>query len=205
MVCSSCGKMNADGVSFCEYCGTNLRPATAVAPAAAFTEPVAPTAADVAKLSKSLLNSLSLGDKFTGVGALAAMLGFFLPWVSTPDLGALTPLLGELGASGLAHVSLNGVDLAKFIGAVYFYLLAPVAAGILCYYSMRSPAPRRLLMAGFLVLIGSICGPGVMLSLIFVPMIQSVAGAGFWLIGLGYCAIATGGLITIGEVGKTAR
>ncbi len=95
--------------------------------------------------------------------------------------------------------------MAKLFGAAYIFLLAPVAAGVLCYLSMRAPAPRRLLMAGFLVLIGSICGPGILLELIFIPLIQSVAGAGFWLLGLGYCAIAAGGLITIGISGKTAH
>jgi hypothetical protein len=36
-------------------------------------------------------------------------------------------------------------------------------------------------------------------------MIQSVAGAGYWLLGLGFSAIAAGGLIAIGQVAKTVR
>jgi hypothetical protein len=54
-------------------------------------------------------------------------------------------------------------------------------------------------------MIGSLCGPGIIVELLFIPLVQSVAGAGLWLLGLGYCAITAGGLITIGTLGKTAR
>lgn len=210
MNCSACGKTNVDGVSFCEFCGARMQsvPASssesqAARPAPA--QPAPPSAAEVAQMGKSLLGSLSLGEKFAGAGAIAAVLGFFLPWVSTPDLGPLAGLLGQLGASELNHISLSGVDLAKFVGAVYLILLAAIAAGVLFYFSRKVATPQKLLMGGFLVMIGSLCGPGIIASLLFVPMIQSVSGAGLWLLGLGFCSIAAGGLITIGTLGKTAR
>ncbi|MGA2673034.1 MAG: hypothetical protein ABSE99_07370 [Terracidiphilus sp.] len=156
-------------------------------------------------MGKSFLNSLSLGEKFIGAGAIAAAFGFFLPWVSTPDMGPLSGLLGQLGASELNHVSLSGVDMAKVVGAVYLILLAAIASGVLFYFSRRAASPQKLLMGGFQVMIGSICGPGIIVELLFVPLIQSVAGAGLWLMGLGFCSIAAGGLITIASVGKTAR
>ncbi len=210
MNCTACGKTNADGVSFCEFCGANLRSASASSsqpgvarPAPA--QPVPPSAADVAQMGKSLLGSLTLGEKFVGAGTIAAVLGFFFPWISTPDLGPLTGLLGQMGAAELNHMSYSGVDLAKFVGAVYLILLAAIAAGVLFYFSRRMATPQKLLIGGFLVMIGSLCGPMIIAELLFVPLIQSVAGAGLWLMGLGFCCIAAGGLITIGTLGKTAR
>jgi hypothetical protein len=210
MNCSACGNANANGVLFCEFCGADLRSrsipnveAPISRPAAA--PPAPPSAAEVAAMGKSFLNSLSLGEKFIGAGAIAAAFGFFLPWVSTPDMGPLSGLLGQLGASELNHVSLSGVDMAKVVGAVYLILLAAIASGVLFYFSRRAASPQKLLMGGFQVMIGSICGPGIIVELLFVPLIQSVAGAGLWLMGLGFCSIAAGGLITIASVGKTAR
>jgi hypothetical protein len=110
-----------------------------------------------------------------------------------------------MGGAELNHVSLSGVDLAKFVGAVYFILLAAIAAGILFYFSRKSAAPQKLLMGGFLIMIGSLCGPLIIALLLFVPMIQSVAGMGLWLLGLGFCSITAGGLISIGTLGKTAH
>jgi len=210
MNCSACGKANSDGVSFCEFCGTSLRAGSAsssepVVARSAPAQSAVPSAADVAQMGKSLLGSLSLGEKFVGAGTIAAVLGFFLPWISTPDLGPLAGLFGQMGASELNHISLSGVDVAKIVGAVYLILLAPIAAGVLFYFSRKAATPQKLLMGGFLVMIGSLCGPGIVAELLFVPMIQSVAGAGLWLLGLGFSSIAAGGLITIGALGKTAR
>jgi hypothetical protein len=213
MNCSACGKANADGVSFCEYCGANMHAQSATTPVAAApyvapaapAQPAAPSASEVAQLGKSFLNSLSLGEKFVGVGVIASVVGFFLPWVSSPDLGDLGALLGPMAQMGSTHVSLSGLDVAKFVGAVYFILLAAIAAGILLYFSKKAATAHKLLMAGFQVLIGSLFGPGFIGALFFIPMIQSVSGAGFWLVGLGYCSIAAGGLITIGTMGKTVR
>ena len=50
MNCSACGKANADGVSFCEYCGANMRAQSATnpvmaAPGGAPAAPAPPSAA----------------------------------------------------------------------------------------------------------------------------------------------------------------
>lgn len=206
MNCSACGKPNVDGVSFCEFCGARLSAgSTSSTPQVAKTASTPPSAAEVAQMGKSFLNSLSLGEKFIGAGTVAAVLGFFLPWVSTPDLGPLAGLLGQAGASELNHISLSGVDVAKFVGAAYFILLAAIAAGVLFYFSRKAVNAQKLLISGFQVMIGSLFGPGYIGALLFVPMIQSVAGAGFWLLGLGFCSIAAGGLISIAELAKIVR
>lgn len=208
MICTSCGRMNTDGVLFCEYCGTELRLRTLASgdpmPASVTGYPAPPSAAQVAQMGRSILGSLTMGEKFVGAGVVAAVLGFFLPWFSTPNLGALSGIFSQLGVT-LNQVSFSGVDVAKFIGAVYLILLVPIAAGVLFYYSRTASTSQKLLMSGFQVMIGSLYGPVIIADMLFVPMIQSMAGVGLWLLGLGYCAIAAGGLITIGTVGKAIR
>ena len=180
MNCSACGKANADGVSFCEFCGANMRAQSATTPVmatpvgapAAPAQPPAPSAADVAQMGKSFFNALSLGEKFIGPGVIAAVIGFFLPWVSTPDLGSLGGLFGSLGAgagaSEINHLSYSGVDAAKLSGAVYLVLLAAIASGVLLYLSRRVAPPQKLLMGGFQVMIGSLCGPLIIAEGIYV-------------------------------------
>jgi hypothetical protein len=157
-------------------------------------------------MGKSFLNSMSLGEKFIGAGTIAAVLGFFLPWISTagldyfPAARIVMQLIHESST-----VSISGVDAAKVVGSVYFILLAGIASGVLFYFARKALPAQKLLISGFHVMIGSLFGPLLIALLLFIPMIQSAAGFGFWLLGLGFCSIAAGGLITIGTLGKTAR
>jgi zinc ribbon protein len=209
MICTACGKANVDGAAFCENCGTRLQaqpavnsgpgpgtippgPGTATPgppPATPFNYPVAPVAMHHGVSSGqmgTLIASMSMGEKVSGGGAVAAALGFFLPWISVEA----------------TRTSLNGMDLGKSSGATYFILLNVIAAGALCYLSSQAPPAKKLLYAGYLVLLGAICGPITILSLLFVSQLSSVAGFGLWLVGLGYCAIAEGGLMTIRNFSK---
>jgi hypothetical protein len=216
MNCFACGKTNADGVSFCEFCGASLRsaPASTSAPLVSRTAPPqpAPSAADVAQVGKSFVNSLSLGEKLVGAGVIAAVLGFFLPAVSisVPDragevVGLLMGFLGQSGGIDNTHASISLFDVTKILGVVYFILLLAIAAGVLFYFSRNALTPQKLLISGFQVVIGSLYGPGLIVALLFVPGMGSIAGIGYWLLGLGFCAIAAGGLTTIGTLGKTAH
>lgn len=212
MVCPACGKANAEGVSFCEFCGASVRLAAATAggPTIAIATPT-PSAAEVAQmgkqLGKSFVSSLSLGEKFVGVGAIAATLGFFMPFISAPDLGELGSVIASINpaAQEATHASVSLFAATKLLGAIYFILLTAIASGVLFYLGRNAPAAKKMLMGGFQVMIGSLLGPGFVFALLFVPMIQSVAGAGYWLLTLGYCSIAAGGLITIGTLGKTTH
>lgn len=198
MICTACGKANVDGSAFCEQCGTRLQaqpatiPATAApgpTPAPPFAFPVAPAAPPTGASSVQigpLIASMSLGEKVVGGGAVAGAVGFFLPWISV----------------AATRTSLNGMDLGKSSGATYFILLNVIIAGVLCYLSSQALPAKKLLYAGYLVLLGAICGPATILSLIFVSQLSSVAGFGLWLVGLGYCAIAEGGLMTIRNFSK---
>lgn len=209
MLCSSCGRDNAAAVSFCEFCGVDLRRAVpAGAPATVASAPdTAAAAAVIAQAGKTLVKSLTLGEKFSAVGAAAAILGFFFPFVSSPNLGSLSDLVGGMSgaAAALAHASFSLLDFSKLLGAVYFILLAAITSGVLFWVSRQAPSSRKLLISGFQVMIGSLLGPVCMVALFFVPLIQSVAGMGYWLTGLGFCAIAAGGLITIAELAKSSR
>ncbi len=217
MYCAGCGKENANGVSFCEFCGVSLRPrptASGAAPAPALAAPApaaTPSAAEVAELGKSLVNSLPTGQKFVGVGVIAAVLGFFLPAISisVPEkAGAVVGLLlGFLGESGgdATHASISLFDMTKLLGVVYFILLLAIASGVLFYFSQKATTPSKLLIGGFQIVIGSLYGPSTIGALLFVPGMGSIAGIGYWLVGLGFCSIAAGGLITISTLGKTAH
>jgi zinc-ribbon domain len=205
MTCTACGKANVDGAAFCENCGARLQaqpgintgtatpgPGTATpapAPATPFNYPVQPVVMHPGASTNqmgTLIASMSMGEKVSGGGAVAATLGFFLPWISV----------------AATKTSLNGMDLGKSSGATYFILLNVIAAGVLCYLSSQAPPAKKLLYAGYLVFLGAICGPATLLSLIFVSPLSSVAGFGLWLVGLGYCAIAEGGLMTIRSFSK---
>lgn len=208
MNCVACGKANIDGGSFCEFCGVNLRSEASPnggsqIPRAAPTQPMPPSAAEVAQIGRSILNSLSLGDKFVTAGTIAAVLGFFLPWFSSPDISSVLALLGRREA--VERISLSGVDLAQLVGAVYFVLLAGISAGLLFYFSRKTTSAKKLLINGFHVMIGSLFGPGLIGALLFIPLIQSVSGAGFLLLGVGFSSIAAGGLISISALAKTMR
>jgi hypothetical protein len=132
-------------------------------------------------MASALIASLSMGEKISGGGAIAAAVSFFLPWISAAELGT----------------SASGFGLGKTVGAVYLILLLAVAAAALCYLSSKASPAKKLMYAGYLVLIGALCGPANLLALLTVSQVQSVAGMGLWLLALGYTAIAAGGLMTI--------
>jgi hypothetical protein len=198
MVCTACGKTNPDSAMFCEQCGTSLRPQPAAAPGAAAPPPPAAgpvpvSTAQFAQSGEALIASLSLGEKISGAGAIAAVVGFFLPWITYATPAVLT---------AATTTSLSGLDLGKTIGAVYLILLNAALAAVVCYMSSKAAPPRKLIFAGWLVFIGALCGPANLMALIFVSKLSAIAGAGLWIFSLGYTAIATGGLMTIREFSK---
>lgn len=211
MNCSACGSPLPDGSVFCESCGARLGAASVPAsPAAAAwagaTQPApVPSATAIAEMSGMLIKSLSLGERLAAMGSLAAVLGFFLPWVSGPDLKSLGNLSTLLGPAGVATTSYSGLDAARVWGATYFILVAAVTSGVLFFVASKATFSGKLSIGGFQVMIGSLIGPGVVFALLFIPFMQSVAGSGLWLTGLGFCSIVAGGLVTIGHLGHMVR
>lgn len=208
MNCAACGNALSEGALFCEFCGAAQKATPATGPAIGV--PIGqrsgavsvPATVSRAELGEILLKSLSLGEKFAGAGALAAIVGFFLPWVS-PDIGSSGNLMGMLGGAALANARYSGFDAAKLWGGVYLILAAAVASGVLFFVSGKAAYSRKLMISGFQVMIGSIPGPTIVVLLLFVPFTQTVAGIGLWLTGLGFCSVAAGGLITISHLGNS--
>ncbi len=202
MICTACGKTNIDTAAFCEQCGASLRAQPAAAPAAAAPAPAPPppgpvpaspaspsiSAAQVAQQGEALLASLSLGEKISGAGAIISIIAFFLPWVSITTPAILT---------AATTTSLTGLDLGKTDGAVYLIPLIAAVAAALCYMSSKAAPARKLIIAGYLVFIGALCGPATLTALIFVSQLHAIAGFGLWLFSLGCTAISVGGLMTI--------
>jgi hypothetical protein len=152
-----------------------------------------------------LIKSLSLGEKLAALGSLAAVLGFFLPWASGPNLGSLGNLSTLVGQTGVATTTYSGFDAAKIWGGIYLILAAAVTSGVLFFAAGKGVFSKKLMVSGFQVMIGSLVGPAIVFTLLFIPFIQSVAGLGLWLTGLGFCSIAAGGLVTIGQLGRMVR
>ncbi|MGB7136532.1 MAG: hypothetical protein WBD46_14670 [Acidobacteriaceae bacterium] len=196
MLCASCGKENAAAVAFCTFCGTQM---------AGPAKPSSGAASDAGKAALSFVSSLSLTEKIAGAGAILALIGFFLPFIAIPGLGDLAAMAIPDPTGGTPTIpssSLSLLGLAKFAGAVYFILLGALASGALLYFARSAAYARKMLLNGIQVMIGSMVGPGAILALLFASSVRSVAGAGFWIVGLGYCCIAFGGLMTIAQLAK---
>lgn len=216
MFCSSCGKNNPAAGPFCTFCGASMAAAnagggTTSIPSAAKPSAAAAAATDAGKKAVSFLSALTLADKFALAGPVIAFIGFFLPFVTMPDLGGLTGLTAaDLAAAAAAsgqpapdlHPSISLFGLAKYSGSVYFILLAILVSGALFYLALKASRSRKLFISGFQVMIGSMIGPGTLLALIFASIVRSMAGFGFWVVSLGFCCIVVGGLMTIAQHAK---
>jgi hypothetical protein len=168
--------------------------------------------ASAVQMESPFKNSPLSGDMFIGTGVIAAVFGFFLPIVSlsVPDKAAqaidfLPSFLGQSAGEHTTDASISLFDVTKLWGVVYFVLLLAIASAVLFYFSKKAATPQRLLISGFQVAIGSLIGPGTIVALFFVPEIRSVAGIGYLMLGLGFCSITAGGLITISTLGKELR
>jgi hypothetical protein len=211
MFCPACGKENPDATAFCMSCGTQLAAptgamATATGPAVTASPAAAPSAsANAGAMAVSFLSALSLPEKIAGAGALVAIIGFFLPFIAIPGLGDLAALAMQQDPTSAASIpssSLSLLGLGKFAGAVYFILIGALASAGVLWLARNAPYPRRMLLNGVQIMIGSMIGPGALLALLFASTVRSVAGVGFWVVGLGYSAIAVGGLMTIAQLSK---
>ena len=197
MFCPKCGKENPEDSTFCESCGARMT----TAPVRRGANPPVPQVSRE-QLGAMLLKSMTLGEKFTAVGSLAGILGFFLPWGSLPNFGSFDPtsLLG--GARTLSTSAVSGLDMARMWGGFYLLLVGPVIAGVLFFLAGKASTEKKLTTGAFQILIGSLVGPQMLSAILFMPMGQQVAGLGLWLSALGYSAIAAGGIISIAQLAR---
>lgn len=209
MFCPSCGNEIPKDSVFCEFCGARrvsdpLPPSAGATPVTAVS---APPQLDREQLGGLLLKSMTLGDKFVALGSVAGILGFFLPWGTMPnlDIGSILQRGFPPSISTFPTTTTNriyGFDIARMWGGFYFVLLGAVAAAILFFASGKASLSRKLTINAFQVLIGSLAGPQMLFAILLLPMAQEAAGFGWWMTCLGYCAIATGGIINIAHLGK---
>jgi hypothetical protein len=167
MNCSACGKPNADGVSFCEFCGARLRSGSASnsEPQVARTRPAQPpppSAAEVAQMGKSILSSLIAWREICRRWDDRATCGL----LSCPGFLRRTSALSQVCSASWALSGAQSCQpfrcrCSQVVGAVYFILLAAIAAGVLFYFSRKAATAQKLLIGGFQVMIGSLFGPGV--------------------------------------------
>jgi hypothetical protein len=159
-------------------------------PAAPFNYPVPPAApppgASPIQVGESLFAAMSTGEKVAGAGAIAAFVGYFMPWISIAG----------------SPTTYSGAALTGSIGALSLVVSTAVASLVVCYLSTKATPGKKLWYAGCLAYFGALCGPTYLVALIFVPRVQSVAGIGAWLSALGFTAVAKGGLITIKSFSK---
>jgi hypothetical protein len=182
-------------------------------PAAAMrAKPSSAAASEASKKALSFLSSLSLAEKFAVAGPVIAIIGFFLPFVTLPDfaLGGLSPADIAAAAEGQASPDLHAPSvslfgLARYSGAVYFILLGALASAALFYLARSAAYARKMVLNGVQIMIGSMVGPGTILALVFASIVRSIAGIGFWIVGIGFCCIVVGGLLTTAQLAKAER
>ncbi|MGB0083418.1 MAG: hypothetical protein WBP90_18005 [Terracidiphilus sp.] len=156
------------------------------APATAPATPFAVPAPSAAQMGESLIANMSLGEKIASAGAVAAILGYFMPWISIAG----------------SPITYSGLALTESTGALALVVSTALASAVVCYLSIKATASKKLLYASYLTYFGALCGPAYLVALIFVPKVQSVAGIGAWMCALGFTAVAKGGLMTIKSFSK---
>ena len=219
MVCKACGKVIPDDSIFCESCGAGQVSANgnqtaqgstvspAEAPARIFT--VATDQIADAHVRPSW-GTLSIPNKIAFLSCVATFAGFFFSWLDIPAFaGELQDLLRNFGGDRIsqfagpgpagATISISGFTLAKIWGAFYLHpTLAVIAVGLLYWAVSRSHSYARELQASaWHVLIGTLAGPQLLFTILFIPVAQKFVGLGLWLTALGFCGLAAGGLLNI--------
>lgn len=201
--CKDCNQAIPDDSIFCELCGSQQN-LVAETPANAVQLPHR-AAAQAAQGLGGFWSPLSLANKLAFLGGIAAIVGFFLPWIDAPKFmdGPLSGLAPTLGNDAIS--SITGLTIAQNIGVLYLIPVLAITACVLLYLAIQhlQNYSRTLQASGWLVLIGALIGPVLLVDLIFIPFIQRVVGAGVWLTALGFCAIAVGGMMNIYTLSHT--
>lgn len=166
MQCPKCGSSVEQGSAFCTNCGAKLvsevkresppspRQEAPVRQEARTTKEVSAKevsalkeastkqAQKVVKNIKSLIKTLSLGEKIIAIGAILGFISFFLPWVSNPEK---------------TSESLIGKDFGIFFWLLPFLML--LSLGLL-YFSRGASARTKLKFSFYQVVIGTMFATG---------------------------------------------
>jgi hypothetical protein len=139
-----------------------------------------------------LWNSLDLGAKIAGVGALVAAIAFFLPLYGTADLAynGVRMASGEGGTGGDA----------AYWGRI---LLALVALGLLYFY-YNNDLRTKIIVAAAHCAIGSIWGTSI-LRIVTDSSTMKYMQFGGYMLTLGFLAIAVGGVMSLLDLTSRLR
>jgi len=227
MYCTTCGKKIPDTVDFCTFCGARQKHAAPAAAPAARPRPRDPIAVPriaIPAAASAFFSSFTLPEMLIALGSLLAIVGFFLPawsltsftttpaptplydpgntWASgAPNLGSTVQNPPPLTTSTTSTVSL--LSLTHSGGAFFLILLLALAAIGLVFLSRQAARTQKILVSSLQLAIGSMIGPASLLALLFLPSVRTPAAFGFWVLSLGYCAIAAGGLLAILQLSKS--
>lgn len=110
-------------------------------------EETIPSAQPTGKSAKgltSIIKNFSLGEKIIAIGAIAGIVGFFLPWYSNPEDFAESLDISE---------EMAGTDIA---GLAYLVPLLFIASLVILYLSAGKGAKVKIKFSFFQVLIGTV-------------------------------------------------
>jgi len=151
MYCSKCGAKNDDNVVFCAQCGSKFNENSAVAidknaAKEAVKELVKDSVSNVfnkktADHIQSSWQNFGFDEKLVTVGAIVALVGFFLPWMT----------------SNFGTGNLNGVAAAKDGGGLLYILpLFSLASLVLIFSGRGKTVAQKILSARWQIIIGMI-------------------------------------------------
>ena len=168
MICTACGKANTDGSAFCEQCGARMQAQPAASPrqlpvpAAPATAPRSPFAVPSSPPPRQMgecADRLHVAGRENFRRGRGCRRGRFLPALD------LRRGFGE-------HLQRPRLW-PKSTGAYVFHLSDSIGRrrrSATC--PARPPLAKKLLYAGYSVLIGALCGPAILLSLLFVSQLS---------------------------------
>lgn len=153
MFCPKCGAQNADGSRFCWNCGEPLGTRTSTAKG----------------------DRLTLGGKIIGLGSLAALFCFFLPWVSVNVLGMWSIAMSGWDSVNYARPLFSEMLSASPLKALpnQVFLLVPIAAVVILvvlYFRSGRAAARAFALA--VVIFLSVVG--IVPALLYFPIIDAL-------------------------------
>ncbi|MFA5643112.1 MAG: zinc ribbon domain-containing protein [Candidatus Paceibacterota bacterium] len=197
MYCSKCGAKNDDNVMFCAQCGIKLNESSAAVidrsvAKEAVRELVKDSVGNVfskktAVHIQSSWQNFGFDEKLITLGAVAVIVGFFLPWTM----------------NSFTAITLNGPYLAKHdCGWIYILPAIGLISLILIFSGHQKSSTQKILSVRWQIIIGMFFATiGFLLASIFQYMLTSAnvlgvtagsVGSGMWAMTLGGVAIMVG-------------
>lgn len=120
------------------------------------TEKVKGKAEEVAGKTKHLWSNLIKGEKIIIIGALASLLAFFLPWFS------------------MSEKYINGPKAGSDVGYIYLLPLSMIISLALIYFTQGATTNRKILMARWQIVIGTLWGSIFIFSMTAIHSIVNI-------------------------------